>query len=354
MIPMVVTVTLLAHQATPPEDYRAQLRALEIEYWQKDREKEFFDKDPDLVYIEKLKDLAKRAKGTPWSEQALVRAFGMAVRQRNEVLGLALAEECIAANPGSPGLWDIAASGWGPSPRVLPWIKVVLRKLMARATDRDVKAASRYRLGCLLVFDHKATTDELAEGRKLFEEVKKDYHGTKPEDYAALAEGSLFELDHLRVGMTAPDFEATDVEGKAFKLSDYRGKMVVLDFWKLNRDAQRHLPDRKELVERMRDKSFVLLGIDFDSPDEWNRSPLKQGLTWRNVLDRGKSPLTTRWGIRDWPTQYLLDAKGAIRAKSEYWWATQGIVEYDKEGKSRSRDTLSVEVVKLLEKLEKE
>ncbi|MSR74446.1 MAG: redoxin domain-containing protein [Planctomycetes bacterium] len=41
----------------------------------------------------------------------------------------------------------------------------------------------------------------------------------------------LFAADHLKLGDTPPDFETTDVDGVAFKLSDYRGKVVVLDFW---------------------------------------------------------------------------------------------------------------------------
>jgi hypothetical protein len=41
----------------------------------------------------------------------------------------------------------------------------------------------------------------------------------------------LFELRHLRVGKTAPEIEGEDLDGKRFKLSDYRGKVVVLDFW---------------------------------------------------------------------------------------------------------------------------
>ena len=41
----------------------------------------------------------------------------------------------------------------------------------------------------------------------------------------------LFEIEHLQVGCTAPDIAGVDVEGAAFKLSDYRGKVVLLDFW---------------------------------------------------------------------------------------------------------------------------
>lgn len=45
------------------------------------------------------------------------------------------------------------------------------------------------------------------------------------------AEKELFELNHLSVGKVAPDIEAEDLDGKKFKLSDYRGKVVMIDFW---------------------------------------------------------------------------------------------------------------------------
>ena len=48
---------------------------------------------------------------------------------------------------------------------------------------------------------------------------------------AAAAKVELFELRNLRVGKTAPDIEGEDLDGKKFKLSDYKGKVVVLDFW---------------------------------------------------------------------------------------------------------------------------
>ena len=46
-----------------------------------------------------------------------------------------------------------------------------------------------------------------------------------------MAEGQLFVLKYLQIGKVAPDIEGTDLDEVAFKLSDYRGKVVVLDFW---------------------------------------------------------------------------------------------------------------------------
>jgi hypothetical protein len=44
-------------------------------------------------------------------------------------------------------------------------------------------------------------------------------------------EGDIFEIRFLQIGKEAPDIEGEDIDGTEFKLSDYRGKVVVLDFW---------------------------------------------------------------------------------------------------------------------------
>ena len=49
--------------------------------------------------------------------------------------------------------------------------------------------------------------------------------------YGKRAEGNLFELRHLQIGKEVPEIEGEDMDGKKFKLSDYRGKVVMLDFW---------------------------------------------------------------------------------------------------------------------------
>ncbi len=48
---------------------------------------------------------------------------------------------------------------------------------------------------------------------------------------AKAAAGQLFEMRHLSIGKTAPQIEGEDIDGVPFKLSDYRGKVVMLDFW---------------------------------------------------------------------------------------------------------------------------
>jgi hypothetical protein len=76
-----------------------------------------------------------------------------------------------------------------------------------------------------------------ARAEKAFEAVLKDY-GDCPrlmrENARSLGEEArqeLFDLRHLRIGKVAPAIEGEDLAGVKFKLSDYRGKVVVLDFW---------------------------------------------------------------------------------------------------------------------------
>jgi hypothetical protein len=71
-----------------------------------------------------------------------------------------------------------------------------------------------------------------AEDEKELEAFVKDYGGAGgTDDVGAWAKGELFELRNLRVGKVAPDIEGEDLDGVKFKHSDYRGKVVVIDFW---------------------------------------------------------------------------------------------------------------------------
>jgi hypothetical protein len=92
------------------------------------------------------------------------------------------------------------------------------------------------------------------EAEKLFEEVVAKYKDIKASrgTLADRAESNLFEIRNLQVGMVAPDIEGEDTEGKKFKLSDYRGKVVMLDFGALVRALRGHVPSRAVARETAR------------------------------------------------------------------------------------------------------
>ena len=74
----------------------------------------------------------------------------------------------------------------------------------------------------------KATLDRLAAFRARYAERKDAQRG---QTYGSLIDDTTFAIQNLKVGGTAPEIAASDLDGVAFKLSDYRGKVVLLDFW---------------------------------------------------------------------------------------------------------------------------
>ncbi len=105
--------------------------------------------------------------------------------------------------------------------------------------DADAKASKRYQeyfgadtVAWLKTLD---VADAKARAEALYEEVVKGGGDVKPPygdgSLADMAKGELFEIRNLAIGKTAPDIVGKDADGVEFKLSDFRGKVVVLDFW---------------------------------------------------------------------------------------------------------------------------
>lgn len=131
-----------------------------------------------------------------------------------------------------------------------------------------------------------------------------------------IAEGELFDLRELAVGRPAPDIIGTDLDGRMFKLSDYRGKVVVLTFsgnW--CGPCVRMYPRERELVERFKALPFALVSVVNDRDKAELRTAIDSGvITWRCWWDGGfDGPICLRWGVDRWPTVFIIDAKGVIR-----------------------------------------
>ena len=122
-----------------------------------------------------------------------------------------------------------------PHPSTDPAAEKVIRKVMAESPHARARAEAGYCLAKVLQHkDAKANRDEVV--RLLEQAVNdcKDITGVFPfmdMSLSEVANNDLFELEHLQVGCKAPDIIGADMEETAFKLSDYQGKVVLLDFW---------------------------------------------------------------------------------------------------------------------------
>ena len=76
--------------------------------------------------------------------------------------------------------------------------------------------------------DRNAAPDVIATANAKIAEAEKLAEGTLLADMIA---GPTFEKERLQIGMEAPDIVGDDLDGVPFKLSEYRGKVVVVDFW---------------------------------------------------------------------------------------------------------------------------
>ena len=168
-----------------------------------------------------------------------------------------------------------------------------------------------------------------AEAERLFAHVADVYgdvaisgKGTRHKNLAAEAGGFLRRYRELAVGRTAPEIEGEDLDGVRFRLSDYRGRVVVLDFCSHFNCGlcQEFYPHERSLVERWKGQPFAVLGINADRDRAELKAAMKEdGNTWRCWWDHGwDGPIQAAWNVRSYPTIYVIDADGIIRFQCEH------------------------------------
>lgn len=197
--------------------------------------------DPARDFAKKFGALAARAKGTDTGLEATVEqlrcmmagstltmtASGGSVSSSAPIEGAeTIVEKAVDEYMGSPALESLAALlGNG---NLVPSAKAneLRKKILAKSPHASVRAGVRFSLASPLLREKDEAKKK--EGYAMMELVVKE----APESgWGKRAAGHLFERDRLQIGMAAPDFEAKDQDGNPLKLSDYRGKVVLLDFW---------------------------------------------------------------------------------------------------------------------------
>lgn len=129
----------------------------------------------------------------------------------------------------------------------------------------------------------------------------------------------LWENPKLSYGQPAPEISGTDLDGKPLRLSDYKGKVVVLLFWgDWSRPSRAMYAPTRSLVQKMERRPFVLLGVSGDKDREGlKRRIAEEKINWRSWWDGGDThgPIAAEFRVEGWPAVYILDHHGVIRYK---------------------------------------
>ncbi|MDQ7082775.1 MAG: TlpA disulfide reductase family protein [Aquificota bacterium] len=116
----------------------------------------------------------------------------------------------------------------------------------------------------------------------------------------------------LGVGKEAPDFRLKDLSGKEVSLSDFRGKVVLVNFWATwCPPCKEEIPIFQRVYKKYRDKGFEILAISSDSsPDPVKKFVKEYGLGFIVLYDDGS--VAQKYGIQGLPTSFLINREGKI------------------------------------------
>ncbi|HUV37815.1 MAG TPA: redoxin domain-containing protein [Patescibacteria group bacterium] len=130
----------------------------------------------------------------------------------------------------------------------------------------------------------------------------------------------LGSLRKLKIGLPAISFSAQTAAGKPIKLEDYRGKVVLLDFWaSWCAPCRKEMPNVKKVYANNHAKGFEIIGISLDDKESKFKEYMEsEQMPWPQIFD-GKgwqSELGQLYAVSAIPATYLLDREGKIRYKN--------------------------------------
>ncbi|MBI2925461.1 MAG: TlpA family protein disulfide reductase [Verrucomicrobia bacterium] len=196
--------------------------------------------------------------------------------------------------------------------------------LLAKYKDEKTDAVAQILLMKAMLYVQVIEDSE--KGLQFLKQLKSDFpestQGKKVDDMIASVEKQQ-EADKVKralvVGTKFPDFEEKDTAGKPLAIANYKGKVVLLDFWATwCGPCVAELPNVLKTYEKYHEQGFEIIGISLDKDEEALNKFIKQKkMSWVQFFD-GKgwqNKLATKYGINSIPATYLLDGEGKIIAK---------------------------------------
>lgn len=168
-------------------------------------------------------------------------------------------------------------------------------------------------LSVIDMLDHNEHLDTYIEVANALEE-------NYPElEYVKSFRARVNDLSRLAVGTEAPDLVLKDTEGHVIKLSDFRGQVVLIDFWASWCGPCRvENPNVVKVYKKYKDKGFEIFGVSLDrSIEAWKQAIQEDKLIWKHGSELAfwNSSFVKTYDVQSIPQTYLIDKEGKILAK---------------------------------------
>ncbi len=313
--------------------WRAELRVAQEEARKKGLEPQFvkIDKpDPSVLFSPRFLSIAAQDPQSPDAIEALRMTL---ISSNDHVSGavyetrakaVEILERYYVEKPSIIGLLGFLSLFDEPDTRAL------LAEVIARNPDRNVQVAAYKHM-----IAHRESWIRHAESLKdpeRREALEKRGRKDLVEEWLAKGERARRELDPLKqtvrekygdlvkdlsIGNAAPEITMQSLDGTEARLSALKGKVVVLDIWTTwCGPCKAMIPHEREMVERLKDKPFVLVSISGDEKKETLIDFLsKEKMPWTHWWNGREGGIMDDWDVRYFPTIYVIDARGVIRHK---------------------------------------
>lgn len=306
----------LEEQMGQAQDAYAEARQA-IEEKEGDRAKDSVRKLPDARpdILRKMDAMADQYLAKPDGAFMAMAAFGWSWNLDIDLDHLlSRFDRVVKSYPDEPQLVDVLPDALNTAnhlERPGPWADAVSR-LVKATKDKDVKMIGLLTLGQLHLANQKPGDATAAFKGLLALDPEKDM--------AAVAKGYLYEIEHLQIGMPAPDFKTKTLDGKEVSLESLRGKTVLLDFWATwCGPCMAEIPHLKAVAEKLKGKPFSILAVSLDDEKAMLTATIEQselpGIQTWDPTEWDEHPVRKLYNVQQLPTWYVIDAEGIIRAR---------------------------------------